>query len=63
MVRLEGGLQDADTIGPLVWAKSPTANGAWWPGEVLDPFFMPLQRILPPGSTVGWVFWAPSCAF
>ena len=40
-------------IGTLVWARSPAADGVWWPGEVLDPWYMPLTRCLPPGATIG----------
>ena len=52
VVRLKGCLQDADTLGPLVWARS-LAGHIWWPAEVLDPYALPPTRMLPPGATVG----------
>ena len=52
-VRIDGGMQNADTVGTIVWAKSPLSKGAWWPAEVLDPFFMPFSHTLPPASVLG----------
>ena len=52
-VRIDGGMQNADTVGTIVWAKSSLAKGAWWPAEVLDPFFMPFSHTLPPASVLG----------
>ena len=52
VARVPGGLQDSATVGPLVWAQLPGSQ-VWWPAEVLDPFFMPLTRMLPPGATTG----------
>ncbi|KAK9799826.1 hypothetical protein WJX73_006324 [Symbiochloris irregularis] len=40
--------RNADTVGQLVWARYP--GGLWWPGEVLDPFHLPLGRSLPLGA-------------
>lgn len=51
--RLEGGIRDADTIGPLVWAKLPQAPSLRWPAEVLDPFSLPVARALPQGAVLG----------
>ena len=51
--RIEGGIQDADTVGTIVWAKSPSCNGVWWPAEVVDPFYMPFSHMLPSASIMG----------
>lgn len=48
VVRLRDGLQDLQTLGSLAWCK--TAEGAWWPFEVLDPWHMPPTRKLPDGA-------------
>ncbi|CAL5222508.1 g4882 [Coccomyxa viridis] len=48
VTRLIGALQDADTLGPQVWAR--LHSGLWWPGEMLDPFHLPPTRSLPPGA-------------
>ena len=61
IVRLKGCSRDADSIGQLVWARFP--GGVWWPGELLDPFQLPLGRTLPHGAAAGavlkhFVFWA-----
>ena len=48
VVRLGDGLQDLQTLGSLAWCK--TAEGAWWPCEVLDPWHMPPTRKLPDGA-------------
>jgi hypothetical protein len=56
IARLKGAPADADTLGPLVWAKLPALPGcpaAWWPGEVLDPFHLPHGRTLPPHACAG----------
>lgn len=52
-VRIKGSIQTSDTVGTLVWARSPNSNNAWWPAEVLDPFFMPFSHTLPPASLMG----------
>ena len=53
VVRLDGGLKDADTVGVIAWARHPDNNALWWPVEILDPFHMPVSRILPPACTLG----------
>ena len=53
VVRLDGGLNDADTVGVIAWARHPDNNALWWPVEILDPFHMPVSRILPPACTLG----------
>lgn len=53
VVRLEGGVKDAETVGVLAWAKYPKSSQLWWPVEILDPFHMPPTRVLPPASTLG----------
>ncbi|BDA42016.1 probable BsuMI modification methylase subunit YdiP at N-terminal half [Coccomyxa sp. Obi] len=43
---LQGYTPDVETIGTLVWARNTT--GAWWPGEALDPHYLPPTRTIPP---------------
>ena len=51
-MRLTGGYQTSDTVGLIVWAKNPDAEGVWWPAEALDPFFMPFTHELPPAAVM-----------
>jgi hypothetical protein len=53
ILRLKGYVPDVDTLGTLVWARTPA--GVWWPGEALDPFHMPPTRVLPLGAAAGGV--------
>ncbi|KAK9917248.1 hypothetical protein WJX75_002338 [Coccomyxa subellipsoidea] len=45
ITRLPGYTPDVDTLGTLVWARTPA--GVWWPGEALDPYHMPPTRSIP----------------
>lgn len=51
ITRLQGYTPDVDTLGTLVWARTPA--GVWWPGEALDPHHMPPTRAVPPLASAG----------
>lgn len=51
ILRLKGYVPDVETLGTLVWARTPA--GIWWPGEALDPFHLPPTRVLPLGAAAG----------
>lgn len=54
IMRLPGYTPDVDTLGTLVWARTPA--GVWWPGEALDPHHMPPTRSIPQLAAAGEAF-------
>jgi hypothetical protein len=54
ITRLPGYTPDVDTLGTLVWARTPA--GVWWPGEALDPYHMPPTRSIPQLAAAGEAF-------
>lgn len=49
--QLQGYTSDVEKLGTLVWARNTT--GAWWPGEALDPHYLPPTRTIPPLAAAG----------
>lgn len=60
ITRLPGYTPDVDTLGTLVWARTPA--GVWWPGEALDPYHMPPTRSIPQLAAAGEAFCHSGCA-